>query len=233
MTGIIPSDRVGLWNYPEQRRVGHDSFTPKQAALYESLTTTFSVPHPITIQLPQDQNLSEGWTPEIQVGPGLGLHRQARVDQILYRPQKAIPLYLKIQSYRALPPSPKDAPAIPRQLEPVIARHLPNDIRIKHLRAAEEALFWRAACQFQKQAYESAAKAFEVYLRQVATKSYEGRFKSEANYLAGLSLGLAGNYSRGTAFLRNVPPGHSRFHAARYLIQLWTREPDNNNNNNN
>lgn len=219
------ADVVGVWSYPEARRQARESLSEEEKSSFEAITATFSTPHEIIVTSPTTKDIEGGWDPnkpKIRVLSGRGWHRKARIDQILARPDKAIPVYLKVQLYRSLPPSPEDVKSVPPSLEPLVIQHLPQDLKIKHLRAAEEALFWRATCQVQKKEFEAAAKDFEVYLRQIAGRTYEGRFKSEANFLAGLSLGLAGNHRRGMAFLRNVSESSSRFQAARILIRRWT-----------
>lgn len=125
-----------------------------------------------------------------------------------------------------MPPSPDDEPVDPR-LKALAEQQLPDEVKARHLNAAEEALFWRAECQLQKRAYSSAASDLEGYLRQLqsGTSLYPGRFRSEANYLAGFALAMSGNSRRGAAFMRNVDPEDSRYDASQWLVKRWTTQP--------
>ena len=122
-----------------------------------------------------------------------------------------------------MPPSPKDESIAPG-LRDAAVQQLPEDVKKRHLNAAEEALIWRATCQIQKGAYESAAVDLEGYLRQLATRTYSGQFRNEANYLAGISLALSGNSRRGAAFLRKIDPEDSRHDVSRWLINRWSAQ---------
>ena len=122
-----------------------------------------------------------------------------------------------------MPPSPKDEHSAP-ELKDAAVQQLPEDVKRRHLNAAEEALIWRATCQIQKGAYSSAAVDLEGYLRQLATRTYSGQFRNEANYLAGISLALSGNSRRGAAFLRKVDPEDSRHDVSQWLINRWAAQ---------
>ena len=127
-----------------------------------------------------------------------------------------------------MPPFPKDSPALDEGVEAMVIQQLPQDVKNRHLRAAEEALIWRATCQIQKASFESAAADLEGYLRQLQLTSglYTGRFRNEANYLVGIALAMSGNSRRGMAFLRNVDSDNSRYDVSQWLIQRWSTQAD-------
>ena len=222
---VLPDIRVGVWLYPERQREARESVSKdkEQSARLASLNETFKVPQPIRVGLIGDEQNPGQQKLKFTFGSSWGTHRGGRIDQILGRPAAAIPAYLKVQNWRYMPPSPKDESIAPG-LRDAAVQQLPEDVKKRHLNAAEEALIWRATCQIQKGAYESAAVDLEEYLRQLATRTYSGQFRNEANYLAGISLALSGNSRRGAAFLRKVAPEDSRHDVSRWLINRWSAQ---------
>ena len=228
LSKVQPESNVGVWLYPEQQREAREAVSKNadQSARLASLNDTFKVPQPIRVGLKSDEKNSDQPKLEITFGASWGTHRRGRIDQIMSRPEHAIPAFLKVQDWRTMPPSPDDEPVDPR-LKALAEQQLHDEVKARHLNAAEEALFWRAECQLQKRAYSSAASDLEGYLRQLqsGTSLYPGRFRSEANYLAGFALAMSGNSRRGAAFMRNVDPEDSRYDASQWLVKRWTTQP--------
>jgi len=220
---VLPDIKVGAWLYPERQREARESVSKdkEQSARLAALNETFKVPQPVRVGLTGDEQNPGQQKLEFTFGSSWGTHRGGRIDQITGRPAAAIPAYLKVQNWRYMPPSPKDESIAPG-LRDAAVQQLPEDVKKRHLNAAEEALIWRATCQIQKGAFESAAVDLEGYLRQLATRNYSGQFRNEANYLAGISLALSGNSRRGAAFLRKVDPEDSRHDVSRWLINRWS-----------
>lgn len=227
LSKILPDSKVGVWLYPEQQREARELVDDdqKQSALLASLRDTFKVPQPVLVALMPNEKNSGPQKLEFLFGSSWGTHRRGRIDQILGRPEQAIPAYLKVQNWRTLPPSPDDQPMKP-DLKALAVQQLPEDVKQRHLNAAEEAFIWRATCQIQKAAYESAAVDLEGYVRQLSSGTFPGRFRNEAHYLAGISLALSGNSSRGAAFLRKVAPENSRFEVSQWLIKRWSLQKE-------
>lgn len=227
VSNVLPEIEVGVWLYPERQREARESVNKDkdQSARLDSLDETFKVPQPVRVGLIDIEKNAGQQKLEFTFGSSWGTHRSGRIDQILGRPEEAIPAYLKVQNWRNFPPSPKDESIAP-ELKAAAVQQLPEDVKKRHLDAAEEALIWRATCQIQKGAYESAAVDLEGYLRQLATKTYSGQFRNEANYLAGISLALSGNSRRGAAFLRKVDPEDSRHDVSKWLINRWAAQND-------
>ncbi len=228
VSNLQPDIKVGVWLYPERQREARESLgkDKDQSARLDSLNETFKVAQPVRVGLIDDEKNAGQQKLEFTFGSSWGTHRGGRIDQILGRPEEAIPAYLKVQNWRNFPPSPKDESIAPG-LKAAAVQQLPEDVKKRHLDAAEEALIWRATCQIQKRAYESAAVDLEGYLRQLATKTYSGRFRNEANYLAGISLALSGNSRRGAAFLRKVDPEDARHDVSKWLISRWAAQNEN------
>lgn len=222
---VLPDIKVGAWLYPERQREARESVSKdkEQSARLASLNETFKVPQPIRVGLSVGEQNPGQPKLEFTFGSSWGTHRGGRIDQILGRPAEAIPAYLKVQNWRYMPPSPKDE-SIATELRDAAVQQLPEDVKKRHLNAAEEALIWRATCQIQKGAYKSAAVDLEGYLRQLAKRTYSGQFRNEANYLAGISLALSGNSRRGAAFLGKVDPEDSRHEVSRWLIKRWSAQ---------
>ena len=229
LSKVLPESNVGVWLYPEQQREARESVgkDTDQSARLEMLNDTFKVPEPIRVGLKPDEKNPGQQKLELTFGASWGTHRRGRIDQIMGRPEQAIPAYLKVQNWRAMPPSPKDE-SIDVGLKTLVTQQLPNDVKARHLNAAEEAIIWRATCQLQKGAFSSAATDLEEYLRQLQSRAsvYTGRFKSEANYLAGIAMALSDNSRRGAAFLRKVDSEDSRYDASRWLANRWTTQAE-------
>ncbi len=225
LSKTLPESKVGVWLYPEQQREAWESVSKDtaQSTRLAALNDTFKVPQPVEVGLQSDEKNRGQPKLEFIFGASWGTHRRGRIDQIMGRPEQAIPAYLKVQNWRTFPPSPKDK-SVDSGLKPLAVQQLPDDVKARHLNAAEEAIIWRATCQLQKRAFSSAATDLEGYLRQLQSTSsiYPGRFRSEANYLAGVAMALSDNSRRGAAFLRKVDPEDSRSDAARWLAKRWT-----------
>lgn len=227
---LLPETKTGVWLYPEQQReareqVSRDSELSSRLA---ELSDTFKVPEPLIVGGVPDENNPGKKRLSVTFGPSWGVHRDGRVNQVLGRPEHAIPAYLKVQDWRVMPPSPKDSPAIDANIRELVLQRIPQEVRKRHAMAAEEALIWRSTCQIQKGSYESASAALEGYLRQLQLRSglYSGKFRNEASYLAGISLALSGNSRRGMAFLRNIDEDNSRHAVAQALIRRWSAASD-------
>jgi hypothetical protein len=222
---VLPDANVGVWLYPEQQRELREAVAgnKQQSELLADLNEAFKVPEPFIVSVKQNKNDPGNPKLKFTFGASWGVHRKGRIDQILGRPEKAIPAYLSVQGWREQPPMPKDTEPIAPNLMPLVMQQLPEDVRARHQAAAEEAVIWRATCQMQKRSYSSAATDLEAYVRQVPD-IYAGRFRSEANYLAGISLAMSGNSRRGAAFLRNVAPETSRHDVSRWLLRRWSAQ---------
>ncbi len=229
LSKVQPESNVGVWLYPEQQREARESVSRNddQSARLALLNDTFKVPQPIRVNSKLDETNPGQQKLEFQFGASWGTHRRGRIDQVMGRPEHAIPAFLKVQDWRTMPPSPDDEPVDPR-LKALAEQQLPDDVKTRHLNAAEEALFWRAQCQLQKGAYSSAASDLESYLRQLQSgpSPYPGQFRDEASYLAGFALAMSGNSRRGAAFMKNVDPKGPRYDASRWLVNRWTTQPD-------
>lgn len=223
---VLPGQSTGVWLYPERQREARElvSRNTEQSSRLAELSDTFKVPEPLLVSSVPDENNPEVKQLVLTFGPSWGVHRDGRVDQILGRPEQAIPAYLKVQDWRTLPPSPKDSPSMDADVKALVIQKMPQEVRERHAAAAEEALIWRAACQMQKESYESASSALEGYLRQLQLRSglYSGRFRDEASYLLGISLAMTGNSRRAIAFLKNIDTESSRYSTAQALIRRWT-----------
>jgi hypothetical protein len=223
----LPDSKVGVWLYPEQQREARELVDDdnEQSARLASLRDTFKVPQPVSVEVVPDEKNPGQQKLDFRFGTSWGTHRRGRIDQILGRPEQAIPAYLKIQNWRTMPPSRDDEPINPG-LKARAVQELPEEVKQRHLNAAEEALIWRATSQMQKRAYGSAAVDLEGYVRQLSSGIFPGRFRDEAHYLTGISLALSGNSSRGAAFLRKVSPDDSRYEVSQWLIKRWSLQKE-------
>lgn len=213
----VAAEKVGIWGWPEQQREAAQDLSAEQQAVMDEITDSWRVPQTMTIRDRRDAD-GKPLAPELQFAPGSGTHRQARTDQLMGRTQEAIPTYLRIQTWRRLPPTARGTEIVPPEVENALAALLPEDIRRRHSRASEQAQFWRACSQMQKGSYDTAAVDFEQYLRHLP----EGLFAVRARYYTAVCLARQGNFRRAVSFLKTIPAESGHYEAARFLIRRWS-----------
>lgn len=216
---IVSAESVTVWPYVETQREAREHMTEKQILNYKQQRSLLVAPRPLSIAV--DEKLPEAERrPELVFGNGWNYLLQARAHQLLGRYGEAIPLYLKLQGWRRIPPTPKGALPITPQSEPIvlklISEHAPEMLVFQE-QAGATALFWRASTQFERDEYQLAASDFESYVTTVA----DGAFAKPARYLAGVASALNGKQSRGAGFLRRIAKDDPQYFAAKFYIRRW------------
>lgn len=209
------TEPVGVWDYPEVQREARESLTDEQKAAFTKVGEAFAAPRPLSVDVAADQT-----SVKLNFGSGWNHHRTARVQQLLGNYSEAIPMYLKLQGWRRVPPTPKGAMPITPASEPTVIEMLRTqtpDVVAMHEKAGSEALYWRGCCQISRGEYQVAASDLESYLQQVVYGSFEG----PARYMAGVAAAMNGKLSRGSGFLRRIPKDDPQYFAARFLIRRW------------
>lgn len=213
------ADLVTVWSYPEAQREAREHMTEEQVAVHKKLRAVLAAPRPLTVQVTQ-AGPDAPQIPHLEFGNGWNYLLQARAHQLLGRYGEAIPLYLKVQGWRRIPPTPKGTLPITPDAEPVVLKLLseqfPEMLAFQE-QAGANALFWRASSQLARGEYQLGASDFETYLTQVI----EGAFASPARYLAGISTALAGKPTRGAGFLRRIAKDDPQYFAAKFYVRRW------------
>ncbi len=216
---IVPAESVTIWPYAEAQREAREHLTEKQILTYKQLRALLVAPRPLSIFIDEKKPEAEQ-VPELVFGNGWNYLLQARAHQLLGRHGDAIPLYLKLQGWRRIPPTPKGALPITPQSEPIvlklISEHAPEMLVFQE-QAGATALFWRASTQLGRDEYQLAASDFEAYVTTVA----DGAFARPARYLAGVASALNGKQSRGAGFLRRIAKDDPQYFAAKFYIRRW------------
>lgn len=220
LSDAVAADRFGTWAYPDQQRQARESLSEAHKTQLAEWNAPQQVPYLIRV------TSEPGVVPPIvDAGQsGRQTHRVARVDQVLGRPQKAIPRFLKIQGWREVPPTPREHPVIAKDPETVrlINAALPEKVRTSHADAAEQARFWRATSQLQQGNWSTASQDLEAYI--VASNkgtTTDGRYRSEASYLCGVAHAMQRSWGYAAAYMRLVPADSPAAPTARLLARRW------------
>lgn len=212
----LPAGSVGVWKYAEERREQREVLNAEQLAGLRELFDPFQAPRPLII-VPIEKPEAGKAPVKLEFGKGWNHLLIARTKQLIGQSTESIPMYLKLQGWSRIPPTPSKGLAVPAEFEAEVTRLIPEDVQRLHGQAAELALFWRATCQLSLGEYGTAANDFETYLTRVA----RGTFPAQSRYLAGLATALKGNPSRALAFLSRIDASDSQYRAARILMKRW------------
>ncbi len=234
---IIPSERIGVWPWPERRREARATMTAEQKEHLNNLNSAFDTPLPIVEIGPEYIVINENIRVlKLEVGTGWRQLLKARTRQLQGRTSEAIESYTRVQGFRPLPPvideslleslSPKDQ-ALFRSTsvedKALLSFGLPEEVRLAHLLAGEAAEFWRASSQVEKRNWKSASQSFDLYFR----NPNNSRFNGPARLLMAVSLANLQQYFRATAFLRTIGPTDPEYIAAQFLLKRWPERPRN------
>lgn len=216
----VAADRVSIWNYPDHQRQARESLSEDERARLDEWKSPLQVPYLIRVK----QKPETGEPVVMAESAGRQTHRQARIDQVLGQPQRAIPRYLKIQTWREVPPTPRDHPVIeqtPDNIQ-IINAALPAQVRDDHAFAAEQARFWRAASQFQQGNWTAASRDLEAYITACNQgKTVQGVFRGQAAYLCGIAHAQQQNWGYARSYMRLVPAESPAHVAAKLLANRW------------
>ena len=212
LEGQVPRESIAIWKYPEAQRTARTHLSTEQSAQLEQLHEPMEAPRSYRI-VGNDFEYSSGQQKQLE----------ARVQQVLGFPRKAIPIYLRIQSWKDSAPRMKATaeidPAHQKQ-----APALPPDVQRMHTRAATEALFWQATCQLELDKYGQAVSDFGRWIRTFGRWNQTGpvsRLYAQAVLLNGIAEARQGRLLTASAFLKKILPDDPRFQTARILIRHW------------
>ena len=212
VAGLVPEGSVGVWEYPEIRRDAAENLTKEQTAELNRMHEPMKAPRTYR-QVPGAGNGG----PKIVFGAGRQLQLQARLMQILGEPQKAISIYLKIQTSRRSAPKSDPQQAILPKLEEQLANNFPQDVLSLHERAAQTAMFWQATCQLQLNKLTAAGTDFSRWLINVRTPESMG----QAALLTAVAFAQQGQFLSASGFLSRVPEGDPLYQTAQVLKARW------------
>ena len=212
LKGQVPPGSIKIWDYPEQQRIARTQLSAGQTAELAQLREPMEAPCSFRIV-----------GNRLEYSSGKQMQLQARVQQVLGLPRKAIPVYLRIQSWKDSAPKMKTTAAIDPALQKEAAT-LPPDIQRMHSRAASEALFWQATCQLELGKYSQAVSDFGRWIRTYGRRNQTGavpRLFGQAVLLNGIAEARQGRLLTASAFLKTIPAEDPRFQTARILIRRW------------
>ena len=218
--GAVSVDRISVWRYPDRQRQARESLTDEQRSRLNDWDSPLQVPY--LIRVSTDAKTKKPVV-DAETG-GRQTHRLARVDQILGRPEDAIPRYLKIQTWRDFPPTPRNHKVVKKTPEMIqlVNEALPEQVRADHAYAAEQAQFWRASSQFQRRNWTAAARDLEAYITACNRgQALQGHFRSQAAFLCGVAHARQKNWGYARSYMRLVPAESPAYTTARLLANRW------------
>jgi hypothetical protein len=210
VVGRVEPESIGIWDYPEGQRTAREALTTQQKTLIDSIHEPMIAPRPYR------QSRDTKSPPKLEYGSGRQMQLKARVAQVLGRPQDAIPLYVRIQTWRNTAPK-----AAPKQVidDALLeqAKQLPEEILKLHSRAALEASFWQATSQLDLDRHSAAASTFEFWIRTSPSPELTG----QAFLLLALSRAQQGDLIVGGGFLNKIPKENASYQKAQILRKRW------------
>ena len=212
LQGRVTAESISIWDYPEAQRSARAQLSTEQSEQLKQLHEPMEAPRSFRI-VGQD----------LEYSPGKQMQLQARVQQVLGFPRKAIPVYLRIQLWKDSAPKTKSTPGIDPSL-PGKAPALPPDVQRMHARAAIEALYWQATCQLELGKYGQAVSDFGRWIRTFGRRDQTGvvpRLFAQAVLLNGIAEARQGRLLPASAYLKQIPADDPRFQTARILIRRW------------
>ena len=207
---LVPEGSVGVWAYPEAQRDAAEKLTPEQTAELSRMHEPMKAPRTYR-QVLGDEG------PKIVFGAGRQLQLQARLKQILGEPQKAISIYVKIQTSRRTAPKADPQQAILPELLENLANSFPEDVLKLHEKAAQDAIFWQATCQLQLNKLTAAGNDFSRWLLKVGSAERMG----QAGVLTAITFARKGQFLSANGFLSRVPEGDPLYRTAQILKARW------------
>lgn len=210
--GLAIEGAVGVWGYPEAQRDAAENLTIEQASQLKLMHEPMTAPRAY-----RQVNGEGNDKPRIVFGAGRQMQLQARLKQILGQPQKAISIYLKVQTSRKSAPKADQKQFILPELEKQLAGNIPEDVRKLHARAALDAMFWQATCQLQLGKLSAAGTDFSRWLITVGSPERMG----QAALLTAVSFARQGQFLSANGFINRVPDDDALHQTARILQARW------------
>lgn len=197
-----PGD-VSVWSYPEEQVAGFYNLSDRQDDRLRLLMLPFDAP-----ARAQAVDQQSG---QIRFSRPERKQLKTRMEHLLGRyggrrsetEGRAIRSYLMIRGTENFPEG--------FDVDPTVRR--------MHTRAAEDAFYWKALCQFEKGEYEAAVESFRNYLERYQP---DGLWMNACRYQLAIALANLDRSQEAVKTLQAVPEGAPQHAAAEALLRRWT-----------
>ncbi len=211
------ADQVGVWPFPEQQRQGQAHMTDAQKAAYRALQESLMVPTPLMqVQRTEDENGRP--TLQMQFGAPEKIHLSKRIDQLLGKYADAIQGYLLIRLWKQMPP-PRERMYVPDEVKPLIVQNIPERVQRPHRKAAEEAFYRIAVCQYELGDFPRAADTLKAFLDEYK----QSDLLNSAKFLLASCYAALGQNDQAVATLKLIERDSPFRMAAIFLLRRWSK----------
>ncbi len=153
---------------------------------------------------------------KLSFGPPRRQLFQTRIEQILCDYSKATTKYVPIRLWNRLPPA-GEGVKIPEKDKAYYEAHLPSEIRTMHKKAAENALFWMATCQFEKRDFQAASETLKLYL----SRHENGKWSSATRFLLAMTYLVSDRLTDAIEVLEQTETTDPQRDGFELLIRRW------------
>ncbi|MBI3862134.1 MAG: CDC27 family protein [Planctomycetia bacterium] len=212
------ASEIRIWGMPEERLAAHAQMTKDQLELLAGLMSPFAAYKIVGINaegqaglvesekhedIAADKNLypSARMNERVIERTTAGAQMQARIDQLEGNSAQAVRAYLEVRE----------------KCRELLKYNIVIPERIRHTRAAEDATYWTALCQYEQGEMKSAVNTLQ-YLRK---RSESTHWQRESRYLLALSQAGAGDFKAAVATLETAEPDDPEYLGNRHLIRQW------------
>ena len=186
---------VAVWPYTEEQLHAFANLDEGQSDKLRLRELPFYAPVPLTVDRKTGQIAKGGEPTRLQL--------KKRIAHLLGDHKLAIKAYLSIRL----------GGQVARMPVPDLVRHM-------HAEAAEDAFVWIGLCQFEQEAFDTAAGTFRDYLQRYPA----GKWVGLARGLLALSKAKQGKFAEAAEALLPVPEDHPSRDGYDLLIRRWRKE---------
>jgi hypothetical protein len=223
--GVWKKEDIGVWEYPDHQTAAIDHLEPQMAEIRNFLWLPFQ--GPVTAEFDK-----EGM--KLNISSGTHKQMKSRVAQLQGDYAGAVRNFLLVQLDELPPalPLPPEMQAIAKAKmekppEGTIAVPIPKLAFATNYRAAEDAKFWMAVCQFEQNMLEPATETLDAYWRRYIEG---GKWIPQTALLRGLLLARAGKYALAVQQINGIsqaiPEDDPRWATCQLFTTRWRAARD-------
>lgn len=223
--GVWKKEDVAVWDYPDRQTEAIDHLNPQTTEIRNFLWLPFH--GPVTAEFDK-----QGM--KLNISPGSRKQMKSRIAQLQGDYAGAVRNYLLVQLDElppALPLPPEMQAAVKaKQQSPqegVMAVPIPKLAFATNFRAAEDAKFWMAVCQFEQNMLEPATETLDAYWRRYIDG---GKWIPQTALLRGLTLAKTGKYALAVQQIneisRAIPEDDPRWATCQLFTTRWRAARD-------
>jgi hypothetical protein len=223
--GSWKKEDIGVWEYPDRQTAAINHLDPQAAEIRGFLWLPFQ--GPVTAEFDKEHL-------NLNISPGTHKQIKSRVAQLQGDYAGAVRNYLLVQldelpPMLPLPPEMQAAVKAKQQTtqEGTMAVPIPKLAFATNFRAAEDAKFWMAVCQYEQNMLEPANETLDAYWRRYIEG---GKWIPQTALLRGLTLAKSGKYALAVQQIneiaRAIPEDDPRWATCQLFTTRWRAARD-------